>query len=215
MCLREQDKLTLRHTKARLIQTESQLKGLQWEHDQLERKFLSVQQERDALLATFEQTLTYVCVFAVCRVHNVDSACVLHTCFHFALFANVYPSWRSDVHERSGYKNAQLERKLAELTETATAREVQLSHVLQQTQLDPELLHDVTTKLELLLEQKNETIRQLQFELARAAKVRMVFMLCVCVYIFLCVTRCGVALTMLCVLSVRVAYVCLCLCVGA
>lgn len=56
-----QDKLTLRHTRARLLQSESQLKQLQWEHDQLEKQFVLVQKERDEIAHSFEMTLAYVC----------------------------------------------------------------------------------------------------------------------------------------------------------
>ena len=72
-----QDKMTLRHTKARLIQTESQLKQLQWEHEQLEKQFLLMQKERDELMHTFESTLSYAFFFFVLSPFFVVAGCLL------------------------------------------------------------------------------------------------------------------------------------------
>jgi len=56
----ERDKQILLCTKARLKVTEKELKGLQWEHEVLEQRFLKVQQERDELYRKFTAAILEV-----------------------------------------------------------------------------------------------------------------------------------------------------------
>ena len=53
----EKDKLSLSHTKARLVATEKQLKNLEWEHEIFEQRFEQIQQERDELYDKFESSI--------------------------------------------------------------------------------------------------------------------------------------------------------------
>ncbi|XP_008542762.1 dynein regulatory complex subunit 4 isoform X5 [Equus przewalskii] len=56
----ERDKQILVCTKARLKVTEKELKGLQWEHEVLEQRFMKVQQERDELYRKFTAAILEV-----------------------------------------------------------------------------------------------------------------------------------------------------------
>ncbi|KAF5925879.1 hypothetical protein HPG69_002330 [Diceros bicornis minor] len=56
----ERDKQILVCTKARLKVTEKELKGLQWEHEVLEQRFMKVQQERDELYQKFTAAILEV-----------------------------------------------------------------------------------------------------------------------------------------------------------
>ena len=53
----EKDKLSLSHTKARLVATEKQLKNLEWEHEIFEQRFEQIQQEQDELYDKFESSI--------------------------------------------------------------------------------------------------------------------------------------------------------------
>ncbi|XP_054552822.1 dynein regulatory complex subunit 4 isoform X3 [Talpa occidentalis] len=129
----ERDKQILVCTKARLKVTEKELKGLQWEHEVLEQRFLKVQQERDELYRRFV-------------------AAVL------------------EVQQKAGFRNLVLEHKLQALGAAVEKKEVQLSEVLAASNLDPAALTLVSRKLEDVLESKNSTIKDLQYELARVCK---------------------------------------------
>jgi hypothetical protein len=56
----EKDKLSLRQIKARLLVLEEQFRALNSEHGALQRRFATVQHERDMLHETFEQSLHWV-----------------------------------------------------------------------------------------------------------------------------------------------------------
>ncbi|KAF3817528.1 hypothetical protein GH733_012815 [Mirounga leonina] len=129
----ERDKQILLCTKARLKVTEKELKGLQWEHEVLEQRFLKVQQERDELYRKF-------------------TAAIL------------------EVQQKVGFKNLVLERKLQALSASVEKKEVQFSEVLAASNLDLAALTLVSRKLEDVLESKNNTIKDLQYELARVCK---------------------------------------------
>ncbi|XP_043119867.1 dynein regulatory complex subunit 4 isoform X2 [Puntigrus tetrazona] len=75
-----------------------------------------------------------------------------------------------EVQQKSGFKNLLLECKLSALNDTLRKKEVQLSEVLSASNLDPSTLNMVTHKLEEVLESKNHTIRDLQYEVARVCK---------------------------------------------
>lgn len=53
----EKDKVSLNHTKARLAETEKQLRNLEWEHEVFQQKFLQVQTERDNIYEKFENSI--------------------------------------------------------------------------------------------------------------------------------------------------------------
>lgn len=75
-----------------------------------------------------------------------------------------------EVQQKSGFKNLLLERKLTALNDTLEKKEAQLSEVLAASNLDPTALSVVTRKLEEVLDSKNHTIRDLQYEVARVCK---------------------------------------------
>ncbi|CAM4578576.1 unnamed protein product [Leuciscus chuanchicus] len=75
-----------------------------------------------------------------------------------------------EVQQKSGFKNLLLECKLSALNDTLEKKEAQLSEVLSVSNLDPTTLSVVTHKLEEVLESKNHTITDLQYEVARVCK---------------------------------------------
>ncbi|XP_054426195.1 dynein regulatory complex subunit 4 isoform X3 [Pteronotus mesoamericanus] len=75
-----------------------------------------------------------------------------------------------DVQQKAGLRNLVLERKLQALGAAVEKKEVQLNEVLAASNLDPEALALVSRKLEDVLESKNSTIKDLQYELARVCK---------------------------------------------
>ncbi|XP_073911536.1 dynein regulatory complex subunit 4 isoform X2 [Castor canadensis] len=75
-----------------------------------------------------------------------------------------------EVQQKTGFKNLMLERKLQALTAAVEKREVQFNEVLASSNLDPAALTLVSRKLEDVLESKNTTIKDLQYELARVCK---------------------------------------------
>ncbi|XP_056334881.1 dynein regulatory complex subunit 4 isoform X3 [Danio aesculapii] len=75
-----------------------------------------------------------------------------------------------EVQQKSGFKNLLLECKLNTLNDTLEKKEAQLSEVLSASNLDPTTLSVVTHKLEEVLESKNHTIKDLQYEVARVCK---------------------------------------------
>ncbi|XP_011232596.1 dynein regulatory complex subunit 4 isoform X3 [Ailuropoda melanoleuca] len=129
----ERDKQILLCTKARLKVTEKELKGLRWEHEVLEQRFLKVQQERDELYRKF-------------------TAAIL------------------EVQQKVGLKNLVLERKLQALSAAVEKKDVQFNEVLAASSLDPAALTLVSRRLEDVLESKNNSIKDLQYELARVCK---------------------------------------------
>ncbi|XP_030099089.1 dynein regulatory complex subunit 4 isoform X3 [Mus musculus] len=79
-----------------------------------------------------------------------------------------------EVQQKTGFKNLLLERKLQALNAAVEKREVQFNEVLAASNLDPTALTLVSRKLEDVLESKNTTIKDLQYELARVCKVRLI-----------------------------------------
>lgn len=75
-----------------------------------------------------------------------------------------------EVQQKTGFKNLVLERKLQALNAAVEKREVQFNEVLAASNLDPATLTLVSRKLEDVLESKNSTIKDLQYELARVCK---------------------------------------------
>ncbi|NXK11315.1 DRC4 protein, partial [Herpetotheres cachinnans] len=76
----------------------------------------------------------------------------------------------NEVQQKTGFKNLLLERKLKGLLSVLEKKEVELSEVLAASNLDPSALSLVSNKLEDVLNSKNSTIKDLQFQLARACK---------------------------------------------
>ncbi|XP_023560987.1 growth arrest-specific protein 8 isoform X2 [Octodon degus] len=75
-----------------------------------------------------------------------------------------------EVQQKTGFKNLLLERKLQALNAAVERREVQFNEVLAASNLDPSALTLVSRKLEDVLQSKNATIKDLQYELARVCK---------------------------------------------
>ncbi|XP_059940451.1 dynein regulatory complex subunit 4 isoform X6 [Mesoplodon densirostris] len=75
-----------------------------------------------------------------------------------------------EVQQKVGLKNVVLERKVQALAAVVEKKEVQFNEVLAASNLDPAALTLVSRKLEDLLESKNSTIKDLQYELARVCK---------------------------------------------
>nr|XP_019596112.1 PREDICTED: growth arrest-specific protein 8 isoform X2 [Rhinolophus sinicus]XP_019596113.1 PREDICTED: growth arrest-specific protein 8 isoform X3 [Rhinolophus sinicus] len=75
-----------------------------------------------------------------------------------------------EVQQKAGFRSLVLERKLQALSAAVEKKEAQFSEVLAASNLDPAALTLVSRKLEDVLESKNRTIRDLQYELARVCK---------------------------------------------
>ncbi|XP_028812807.1 dynein regulatory complex subunit 4 [Denticeps clupeoides] len=75
-----------------------------------------------------------------------------------------------EVQQKTGFKNLLLERKLGALSETLEKKEAQLHEVLSVSNLDPTAVNMASRNLQETLETKNTTIKNLQYELARACK---------------------------------------------
>ncbi|XP_059007617.1 dynein regulatory complex subunit 4 isoform X1 [Mustela lutreola] len=76
-----------------------------------------------------------------------------------------------EVQQKVGFKNLVLERKMQALSAAVEKKEAQFNEVLAASNLDPAALTLVSRKLEDVLESKNSTIKDLQYELARVCKV--------------------------------------------
>nr|CAH8860565.1 unnamed protein product [Trichobilharzia regenti] len=75
-----------------------------------------------------------------------------------------------EVQQKCGLKNVLLEKRLNALAETIEKKEAQLSEVLSASNLDPISMATVSRKLGDILDSKNGTIKELQYELARVCK---------------------------------------------
>ncbi|XP_068384463.1 dynein regulatory complex subunit 4 isoform X2 [Eschrichtius robustus] len=75
-----------------------------------------------------------------------------------------------EVQQKVGFQNLVLERKVQALAAVVEKKEVQFNEVLAASSLDPAALTLVSRKLEDVLESKNSTIKDLQYELARICK---------------------------------------------
>jgi len=72
-----------------------------------------------------------------------------------------------DVQQKSGFKNLMLERKLEALQDGIEQKEAQVNEVLSMANLDPSVLGQVRGRLDDIVENKNQTVRELQQELER------------------------------------------------
>ncbi|KAM6033371.1 dynein regulatory complex subunit 4-like [Chlamydotis macqueenii] len=75
-----------------------------------------------------------------------------------------------EVQQKTGFKNLLLERKLKGLLSMVEKKDVELSEAFAASNLDPDALFLVSSKLEDLVSSKNTTIRQLQLQLAQVCK---------------------------------------------
>lgn len=82
----------------------------------------------------------------------------LYKKFHGAVF---------DVQQKSGFKNMLLKKKLSALESGLEKTEAQLNEVLVQAKLDSSVVGSVSSKLDDVIEAKNQTVRDLQAELDR------------------------------------------------
>ncbi|OXB65088.1 hypothetical protein ASZ78_008371 [Callipepla squamata] len=149
------DKEALLNTKAHLKVTQKELKDLQWEHEVLEQRFSKVR-TADVPRAPGHGV-------ELCRVLEQVQAerDELYQKFTKAII---------EVQQKSGFKNLLLERKLKGLLDVLEKKEVELSEVFAASNLDPSALSLVSRKLEDVLNSKNATIEDLQFQLAQACK---------------------------------------------
>mmetsp|Transcript_15795 Transcript_15795/g.39097 ORF Transcript_15795/g.39097 Transcript_15795/m.39097 type:complete len:471 (+) Transcript_15795:270-1682(+) len=83
---------------------------------------------------------------------------------------NEFAKGVADVKKRSEYKNVVLERKLELLQGEFEQKQVQLSEVLASAKLDPNVVQNVTQKLEGLLQQKNTLCKDLEYQIHLASK---------------------------------------------
>ncbi|XP_011926618.1 PREDICTED: growth arrest-specific protein 8 isoform X2 [Cercocebus atys] len=160
----QRDKQILLCTKARLKVTEKELKDLQWEHEVLEQRFTK-RARAQAVWTTprccgsgryWKATSHRSSVFQVQQERDE-----LYRKFTAAI---------QEVQQKTGFKNLVLERKLQALSAAVEKKEVQFNEVLAASNLDPAALTLVSRKLEDVLESKNSTIKDLQYELARVCK---------------------------------------------
>ncbi|XP_051485396.1 dynein regulatory complex subunit 4 isoform X2 [Apus apus] len=75
-----------------------------------------------------------------------------------------------EVQQKTGFKNLLLERKMKGLLSILEKKEMELGEVLAASNLDPGALSLVSDKLKDVLDSKNATVKDLQWELARVCK---------------------------------------------
>ncbi|KAA0192653.1 Growth arrest-specific protein 8, partial [Fasciolopsis buskii] len=75
-----------------------------------------------------------------------------------------------EVQQKTGLKNLLLEKRLTALSEAIEKKEAQLGEALTASNLDPVAMVSVSRKLGDILDSKNTTIKELQYELARVCK---------------------------------------------
>lgn len=74
------------------------------------------------------------------------------------------------VQQKTGFKNLLLEKRLTALKEALEKKEAQLNEVLASANLAPSVLGKVNSKLEDVIEAKNQSVRDLQQELERVVR---------------------------------------------
>merc|ERR1719498_2287291 len=75
-----------------------------------------------------------------------------------------------EIRRKAEYKNVALEKKLEMITRTFNEKQAQLSEVLQAAKLDPQVVANVTKKLEQVLGSKNRLIKDLQYQVHQCTK---------------------------------------------
>jgi pantoate kinase len=76
-----------------------------------------------------------------------------------------------EVQQKTGLKNIILEKKLETIRNDLETKEVQLGKVIAAANLDPNTVKQVTQTVDDLVSEKNNTIQDLQYEVARLKKV--------------------------------------------
>ncbi|KAI9199729.1 growth-arrest-specific micro-tubule binding-domain-containing protein [Polychytrium aggregatum] len=74
------------------------------------------------------------------------------------------------VQQKTGFKNLILEKKVDSLKDNLEKKELQLNEILKATNLDPITLNNLTKRLEEVLENKNQLIKELQYDLSKVTK---------------------------------------------
>ncbi|KAG2494699.1 hypothetical protein HYH03_007215 [Edaphochlamys debaryana] len=75
-----------------------------------------------------------------------------------------------DVQQKTGLKSAVLEKKLEAMGEALEMKEAQLAEVLTAANLDPGTLAAINNRLEEVLDNKNQVIKALQYDVAKVSK---------------------------------------------
>ncbi|KAG2441242.1 hypothetical protein HYH02_010085 [Chlamydomonas schloesseri] len=75
-----------------------------------------------------------------------------------------------DVQQKTGLKSALLEKKVEALGEALEMKEAQLAEVLTAANLDPGTLAAINQRLEEVLDNKNQIIKALQYDVAKVSK---------------------------------------------
>eukprot|EP00798_Chlamydomonas_sp_ICE-L_P007219 gene7219-326_t len=75
-----------------------------------------------------------------------------------------------DVQQKTGLKGLLLERRLEAVAEQLEMKEAQLAEVLTAANLDPNTLKAINVRLEEVLENKNQVIKALQYDVAKVSK---------------------------------------------
>jgi len=75
-----------------------------------------------------------------------------------------------DIRRRADFKNVVLEKQLQELENAFEEKQAQLKEVLQQNKLEPQMVANVTSKLEQVFGSKNKLIKELQYHVHQATK---------------------------------------------
>ena len=75
-----------------------------------------------------------------------------------------------DAATREGLKSMLLERRLEALHEQLEMKEAQLAEVLTAANLEPSTLQSINARLQEVLENKNQIIKALQYDVAKVSK---------------------------------------------
>ncbi|KAK6635545.1 hypothetical protein RUM44_000797 [Polyplax serrata] len=75
-----------------------------------------------------------------------------------------------EVQQKASLRNMLLEKKLRTLLDLVEQREVQISEVLSECQLDPGILPSINNRVEALLSKKNAAVQDIERELAKTCK---------------------------------------------
>ena len=75
-----------------------------------------------------------------------------------------------EVQQKSGMKNLLLEKKLETVKQDLETKELTLTKVISAANLDPSTAQNMKQKVEDLVTEKNGTIKDLQYEVARVKK---------------------------------------------
>jgi len=145
------DKTSLASSKARSKTLEERNKELVWENEVLQQRFEQAVKERADLFAEFTD-----------RVRDVRQK----TGFKNLVRSTFYVVW--SIYLQSAKV---LEQKLSTISASLEKKELVLSEVLTHSNRDPAAVHAMYQKLEEVLDNKNNLIKDLQWEADRAIKV--------------------------------------------